>query len=134
MIITADHIRRFPFAVAPHRITDDLEALIAEDMAASAKAEGHSKRLPPVPQPFQEDALLRQAECEAAIIRLMMAGFKTIWQFRTQSKWERADLDRAVAAMLADGRILQGKQSRMNSGFLYTINPAYQARIEGDAA
>lgn len=47
MIITADTIRRFPFAVAPHRITDDLQALIAQDMAEQAHKEGHRKAVPP---------------------------------------------------------------------------------------
>lgn len=47
MMITREHVRRFPFAVNPSRITAADEAAIAKDMAERCKAEGHMKRTPP---------------------------------------------------------------------------------------
>jgi hypothetical protein len=41
LVITPDLIRRFPFAVKASRITADMEALIAKDMADRCRSEGH---------------------------------------------------------------------------------------------
>jgi transposase len=46
MIITTDHIRRFPFAVNPARITEELEELIAEDMKQATRREGNFPAMP----------------------------------------------------------------------------------------
>lgn len=125
MIITADTIRRFPFAVAPHRLTDELQALIAQDMANAAHKEGHRGRLPAVGNnPEQENSLLRQAKIEAQVFRRLMAGDRTIGQVRANTNLDRPPLERAFASMLADGRIVRGDNLR-NNCCTYSINPSY---------
>lgn len=57
LIITDDLIRRFPFAVNPARMTEDLEVLIAYDMAKAARMEGHFPAMPREAKGAQESEL-----------------------------------------------------------------------------
>lgn len=126
MVITEDMIRRFPFAVKASRISARLEAEIGKDMRARAQAEGHFKGLPPAPQKSSLEAFVKIAEVEACVFRLIMAGFNTAWQLVQNSKHDRATIDRALAAMVADNRLLKSDQMRGSAGFRYTINGNYQ--------
>lgn len=128
MIITPDLIRKFPFAVNPARISDRLQREIACDMRNRTEAEGHAKKLPPATLPNQLDGLQCLAEAEAAVFRRMMAGDRTAWQITQMSKHSKAEVDRALAAMVADGRIIKGDQLRANAGHRYTINSDYMPR------
>jgi hypothetical protein len=132
MKITADIIRRFPFAVNPARISDRLQREIASDMHRSVTAEGHSKRLPPSVLPNQLDGLQRLAEAEAAVFRRLMAGDRTAWQIVQMTKHSKAEIERALNAMVADGRVIKGDKLRANAGHAYTINSNYMP--EGSAA
>jgi len=73
MIITADHIRRFPFAVNPERITPELEVLIAEDIKKATRREGN---FPAMPKEFYnaEESELTNARIQVGITAFLAHG------------------------------------------------------------
>lgn len=126
MIITADHIRRFPFAVAPHRITDDLQILIAQDMERSARAEGHHKSLPRNPGD-QSEQQVAQALMQAKIYRILANGPAAKTHIRDAlDAREMGAIKYALEAMLADRRILR---FGLGKNVKFQINP-YFNRVE----
>lgn len=128
MIITADMIRRFPFAVAPHRVTDDLQILIARDMARQAHAEGHHKRLPPDQTPRAEDVEVSRARVQAQIFRCLAAyGGQTISAIRQATGMDRVKIETALIYMVADGRVnrLERKTRGGSTPGIYEINRSF---------
>jgi hypothetical protein len=125
MIITADIILKYPFAVSPRRITDELEILIGLDMAEQARKEGHRKAVPPTLASNASDAADRRAEQEADVFRALMAGDRTAPQIVARTRFERHTVQNALARMRADGRILRGRRDREDMAQEYSINPSY---------
>ena len=125
MIITADHIRRFPFAAAPHRITDDLQSIIARDMADAARKEGHHSRLPPATLSLQARAVMMRAESDAAVFRAMMKGDRTVSQIITRVGMEKQTAQNALNRLMEDSRVIRTGPTQRGGGFTYAINPSY---------
>lgn len=133
MIITADHIRRFPFAVAPHRITDDLQILIAQDMERSARAEGHRKAMPPVnnydPREMDEEELYRKRE--VLILKSVMCGHDTPGHIAWRTNLPRHVSDKIIQGLIARGDLAQGSERRHRAVCVtYTLTPAGKAQAE----
>lgn len=123
MIITADMIRRFPFAVSPHRISDDLQKLIASDMWAQAKREGHQKCLPP--SGVFNAAQLRRADEEADVFRALMLGDRTCSQIATRCGMEHHTVQNAITRMKSKGIVKPTERARMDFPQQYAINEDY---------
>ncbi len=127
MIITADHIRRFPFAVNAARITPELEELIAEDMRKSARREGHFPAMPPMPNNAR-DVEVARAKLQAQIWKYLIHGPATKTDVRTGlgGTYESKPVNHELEAMAADGRLLIGGRGRLTT---YAINPRFNQII-----
>lgn len=128
MIITADIIRRLPFANLITRITPDMELLIAQDMAAQARREGHRKSLPTVTSQKAEDIALARAIIEADVWRyLVKFGPGTITAIRNTIKRDRHKIDNALVYMVADGRVKRLNRPTRGGSVpaVFDIDPRY---------
>lgn len=104
-IVTDEMVLRWPFAVNPARITSEMERDIARRMAAQAKAEGHSARLPSM-KPQNAEKLLSDAEFEAEIARTLLGGpARSINWIRMAVHRDRSVVEQAVARMFARGAL-----------------------------
>ena len=128
MIITADIIRRYPFAVSPCRVTDDQQILIARDMAERAHKEGHRKALPPTTQQKANDIELARFRVEANVFRcLSKYGAQTITAIRSVIGIDRHKIDNALVYMVADGRVKRLNRPTRGGSVpaVFQINPHY---------
>jgi hypothetical protein len=128
MIITADNIRSFPFANDITRVPDDIQILIARDMAEQAHKEGHRKRLPTVTSQKAEDIALARAIIEADVWRyLVKFGPGTITAIRNSIKRDRHKIDNALVYMVADGRVKRLNRPTRGGSVpaVFQINPYY---------
>lgn len=130
LIITADLIRRFPFAVNPARMTASIEGQIAKDMKAAALAEGHRPAYPKPANPAKVDAELHRSKVEAAIFRaLMTSGEMTIGALRNATCYSRVAVEFALATMTTQKRLIENQNGRSPRGgtvsMTYRINPRF---------
>lgn len=131
MIITADLIRKFPFAVAPHRVTDELQVLISRDMAETARAEGHVKRLPPTFSIKAEDIELARRKIESSVFRCLAAnGSMTINAIRSYTKLDRHKIDAALAYMVAERTVIRLNRPTRGGSLpaIYDLNPEFKPK------
>lgn len=121
MIITADTIRRFPFAVAPHRITDDLQILIAQDMAAQSQREGQR---PAIPKKIKDDTNPRhhaQMRVNQMVLDFLASeGSKPISAIRYGIGRDHPTVTAALKRLIRSGDVVMHKGRRNNSA-VYSI-------------
>lgn len=123
MIITADMIRRFPFAVSPHRITPDLQKLIAADMWAHARREGHQKALPP--SGVFNAAQIRRADEEADVFRALALGDRTCSQIAARCGREHHTVQNALTRMKSKGVVIPTERARADLPQQYALSATY---------
>lgn len=128
MIITADMIRRAPFANLIKFVGKDIEKLIAADMARQAYLEGHRKILPHTRPQKEEDIILARRVIEADVFRyLVKFGPGSITAIRNSIHRDRHKIDSALAYMVADGRVKRMNRPTRggNVPAIFAINDAY---------
>lgn len=123
MIITADLIRRFPFAVNPARMTEELEELIAEDMKQAARREGNFPAMPRIVN-NEADVQLARAKLQAQIWTFLAHGPATKTDVRSGlgGTYQSGPVNRELETMAAEGRLLIGGRNRHTT---YEINPRF---------
>lgn len=123
LIITDDLIRRFPFAVNPARMTEQLEELIAEDMKKAARREGNFPAMPPMPNNAR-DVEVARAKLQAQIWKYLAHGPATKTDVRTGlgGTYQSKPVNHELEVMAADGRLLIGGRGKHTT---YAINPRF---------
>jgi hypothetical protein len=121
MIITADTIRRFPFANRVTRIAPDMELLIAHDMAERAYREGHRKAIPPTiaSKEAQKDATRRRIMSDA-LNCLETHGPKHFNAIRDIVRRDTAGLGDALEQLVMAG-VVTSDQRKINGGGIRTV-------------
>jgi hypothetical protein len=131
MIITADIILKYPFAVSPRRITDELEILIGLDMAEQARKEGHRKAVPPtiVSKEAQKEATRRKIAVQV-IQCLKEHGPKHLRFIRDQIRRDTVNVSEALAHLEAIGA-LTSQQRKIRGGGISTVYSLSNSPITG---